>query len=93
MANIIEFACELQLLQVTTETFIKLRNNKWKDVDHLQFYVAMLQGYWGRNDYEDLRGYATYHLVEVIKSTDTHELHKYQLCCVGYASSLQRLTS
>jgi len=79
--NIIELACELQLLQITTtETFIKLRNNKWKDVvDHLQFYVAMLQGYWGENDYEDLREHATYHLVEAIKLTDTHntdKLHK-----------------
>jgi len=88
--DIIELACEIQLLQVTDETLKLLRKNKWIEIDHLQFFVAMLHGYWGKNDYNDLRGYATYHLMKVMEpiatvaTPDEHKIHTYQLCCVGY---------
>ena len=88
--DIIDLAHELQLLQVTEETLDLLRNNKWQDVNHLQFFVAMLHGYWGKNDYNNLRAYATYHIMKVIKpiaivtNPSEHELHTYHLCCVGY---------
>jgi len=87
LCNIIELSCELRLMQVTEETFELLRTNKWDKVDHLQFFVAMLQGYWGKNDEFKLIEYASHHLVEMMKSTNVHDndkLHKYQLCCVGY---------
>jgi len=90
--KIIELAHELQSLEVTEETLDLLRNNKWNEVDHLQFFVAMLQGYWGKNNYDSLLEYATYHLMMVMKllafaeHPDKKILHKYQLCCVGYCS-------
>ena len=89
--EIIELSCELQLLQVTEETFKLLRANNWDKVDHLQFFVAMLQGYWGKNDDRKLRECATRHLMKVMKQIwDTvnnlreYDLHIYRLCCVGY---------
>ena len=85
--DIIELACEILLIQVTEVTFESLRNNEWEQVDHLQFFVAMLHGYWGKNDYNALREYATYHIMKAMQSVttpDEHKLHTYHLCCVGY---------
>jgi len=82
--DIIDLACEIQLLEVHKQTIELLRINKWHSVDHLQFFVAMLHGYWGENDYDDLRECATYHIKEMMKHPRACDLHTYQLCCVGY---------
>jgi len=83
--KIIRLACELQQLQVSKQTFDLLRKGNWKNVDHLQFFVAMLQGFWGKNSFDHLIEYATYHLMKVMKLRDQNSLHKYQFCCVLFS--------
>jgi len=87
LCDIIDLACKIQLLRVSKKTFALLRNNKWDEVDHLQFFVAMVQGYWGGNDYYNLVELATIHLKEIMKltySSPNENLHKYHLCCVAF---------
>ncbi|XP_065906238.1 uncharacterized protein [Dysidea avara] len=79
---------EVHFQEVTEVTFALLRNNRWEEIDHLQFFLAMLHGYWGRNYYNSLMGLAMYHLREVMKLTyispSKENLHQYHLCCVGF---------
>ena len=88
LSDIIELSCEIQFLQVTEVTFALLRNNRWEEIDHLQFFVVMLHGYWGRNYYNSLMELAMYHLRELMKLTyispSEENLHQYHLCCVGF---------
>lgn len=88
-----ELACELQLLQVSKATVFFLKSRRWKKVDHLQFFVALLHGHWERSSYDDIREWATYHLRKCREGIETSidptniyakNLHKYRLCCVGY---------
>ena len=88
--QIIELASEIQLLQVTEETFMFLSKNEWGLVDHLQFFVAMLHGYWGKNNYYTMRALAAYHwhaiMQSILNSTNgpsENALHEYHLCSVG----------
>ena len=86
--DIIELVCEIQFLELTEETVESLNDCKWKEVDHLQFFLAMLQGHWGRNQYSNLLEYATHHLIETIRSytnnPNEYNLHQYKLCCVSH---------
>ena len=81
--KLIELACEMYLTRVTAETFKLLRSNEWEKVDHLQFFAAMIHGYWGKNDRNDLRELGKFHLKEMMKLGPS-KLHNYQLCCVGF---------
>ena len=86
LCDIIKLVGDIQSLKVTDKTLALLKANKWKEVDHLQFFVALLHGYWGKNPYFNLREHATHLIMEMMKSVhlDPSYLRKYQLCCVGY---------
>ena len=77
----------IQLLHVSPETQRHLKDGKWQDVDHLQFFVAILHGYWGKNSCECIRACACFHLEEMRKEVnmcDGNSLHKYCLCAIGF---------
>ena len=80
--KIVELAEKVQLLPVLDKTVDDLKEGKWKELDHLQFFVAILQGYWGENPFYLIRMWAKYHLVEILKKVDT-ELN-FQLSNVDY---------
>ena len=84
--KLIEMVAEMHLLHVLPETITYLKEGKWKDVDHLQFFVAILHGYWGKNTYINIRACACFHLAEMKRDVDsnTQPLQKYQLCAIGF---------
>ena len=45
LCDIIKLVDEIQDLKVTGETLALLKDNKWKEVNHLQFFVALLHGW------------------------------------------------
>jgi len=83
--KIVELADKVQLLPVLNETIEYLKEGKWKELDHLQFFVAILQGYWGENPFYLIRIWAKYHLVEILKKVDAE--FKLQLKEVNYWDS------
>ena len=85
--KLIEMVTTIQLLHVSPETLRHLKDGKWQDVDHLQFFVAILHGYWGKNSYKKIRACACYHLEEMKKEVDMCDgssLQKYCLCAIGF---------
>ena len=88
MDKVIEMVAEMHLLRVLPETIRYLKEGKWEDVDHLQFFVAILHGYWGKNTYENIRACACFHLEEIKCEVDSNTLlqplWKYHLCVIGF---------
>ena len=81
--KIISLTAEILLLPVLEETLDKLKIGKWQDVDPLQFMIATLHGYWGKNSYTMMRCCAQYHhdkLKEVAMGTRNEDvIHRYHL--------------
>ena len=95
--KLVPLVLELRLLKLYNKSlyFIKTGDpSSWKKVDNLQFLLAMLRGYWGKNTLTVIREWATFHLMEMMGEYDKLSddklesdayLHKYKLCCVCYA--------
>ena len=94
--ELVPFILELRLLKLYDEQLDLIKTgdpSSWNDVDHLQFLLAMLRGYWGKNTLTVIREWATFHLMEMMGECDkpsddklgSDHLHKYKLCCVCYA--------
>ena len=83
----IEMIATIQLAHVSPETLTDLKHGKWQSVDHLQFFVAILHGHWGKNSCENIRSCACYHLEEMRKEVDMCDgssIQKYCLCAIGF---------
>ena len=95
--ELVPLILELRLLKLYNKPLdlIKTGNpSSWKEVDHLQFLLAMLCGYWGKNTLTVIREWATFHLMEMMgecnkmdddKLKHGADIHKYKLCCACYA--------
>ena len=94
--ELVPFILELRLLKLYNESLDLIKTgdpSSWNKVDHLQFLLAMLRGYWGKNTLTVIREWATFHLMEMMGECDklsddklgSDHLHKYKLCCVCYA--------
>ena len=81
--EIISLTAEILLLPVLEDTLDKLKIGEWRDVDALQFMIATLHGYWGKNSYTMMRCCAQYHhdkLKEVAMGTRSEDvIHRYHL--------------
>ena len=83
---------EIKFLKLFKETKTKLKSGdekEWKNVDHLQFLVAVLRGHWGKNSLTIMTTWAKFHLAEMmkeitLKSEDINLCHRYKLCCICY---------
>lgn len=85
--KLVEMVARFRLAHVSSETLTDLKDGKWQSVDHLQFFVALLHGYWGKNSFENVRACACYHLEEMRKEVDmcdSSSLQKYCLCAIGF---------
>ena len=83
--KLIKWVAELHLLRVSPETLQYLKEGNWEDIDHLQFFVAVLHGYWGKNSAANVEGCACFHLGEMRqKVVDDKSLWKCQLCAIGF---------
>ena len=49
--QIISLTAEVLLLPVLEDTLDKLKGGRWQEVDPLQFMIATLHGYWGKNSW------------------------------------------
>jgi len=65
-------ATKLQLLTVSPKTLDYLYNGQWKNVDSLQFFIAILNGYWGKNHANVIRECAVYHLENIMQKFCIH---------------------
>ena len=94
--KIIPLILEIGLIKLCSRSLdlIKKGTTKsWMSVDHLQFLLAMLRGYWGRNSLPVIREWSTFHLMEMMDVCnkdkkdldDPYYLHQYKLCCICYA--------
>ena len=81
--QIISLTAKVLLLPVLEDTLDKLKDGRWKNVDPLQFMIATLHGYWGKNSYTIMRCCAQFHhnkLVEEATATVSEEdVHRYHL--------------
>ena len=67
---LIPLICEIDLIRLSIETLEKLKSgipSSWKEVDHLQFLIAVLRGHWGMNTSAAIKEWATFHLMEVMR--------------------------
>ena len=89
--KLIEMVAKLHLRRVSPETLQYLKEGNWEDVDHLQFFVAVLHGYWGKNSFANLRACACFHFGEMKQEVDDESLWKYQLCAIGFCLFCERI--
>ena len=78
--QIISLTAEILLLPVLEDTLDKLKDGEWEDVDPLQFMIATLHGYWGKNSYTTMRCCAQYHhnkLKEAAGAMSEEDVHRY----------------
>ena len=92
--QIISLTAEILLLPVLEDTLDKLKDGKWEDVDPLQFMIATLHGYWGKNSYTTMRCCAQFHhdkLKETAVVMGEEDVHRYHLgsiaLCLFYEST------
>ena len=80
--QIISLTAEVLLLPVLEDTLDKLKDGQWEDVDPLQFMIAILHGYWGKNSYTIMRCCAEFHhdkLKEAAATMSEEDVHRYHL--------------
>ena len=68
--ELVPLMCEIDLIRPSGETLEKLRSDdasSWKEIDHLQFLIAVLRGHWGMNSSAVIKEWATFHLMEMMK--------------------------
>ena len=85
--KLIDTIAKMHLLHVSQATITYLNQGRWREVDHLQFFVAVLHGYWGKNSYKDIRKCACFHLNEMRKQvsmSDSTSIKNYFLCAAGF---------
>lgn len=56
-----------------------LKDGNWSHVNDVQLFLAILQGYWGKNSYSDIRDYAYSRLQDMKKHCIV-----YELCAVAF---------
>ena len=82
--KLIPLICEIELLKLYENTLEKMKNgdgNSWKEIDHLQFLIAVLRGHWGMNSLAVIKEWATFHLMEMmrkIKPQKEFSVHRVQ---------------
>lgn len=80
--EIISLTAEILLLPVLEDTLDKLKDGKWQDVDPLQFMIATLHGYWGKNSYTTMICCAQFHHNKLEKAAiarSEEDVHRYHL--------------
>ena len=94
---IFHLVTELLQLQVSKQTLVSLREGKWQDIGHLQYFTAILNGYWGKNHVSIIKDCAAYYLQKIMEDLDKHKsgtdnalLHRYHLCCVAFCMFSRR---
>lgn len=90
--KLIPLIYEIDFIKLSNKTIGLLKNgnaNSWREIDHLQFLIAVLRGHWGKNRLAVIKEWAAFHLMEMmsdleINPQDEFSLHKYKLCCMCY---------
>ena len=90
--KIIPLICEIKFIKLFENTLELLRSGdkkskSWKDIDPLQFLVAVHRGHWGKNSLTDIKIWATYHLKKCMSDVNEgnlDDLHQYKLCCICF---------
>ena len=86
--QIISQTTEILLLPVLQDTLDKLKDGhgRWRDVDPLQFMIATLHGYWGKNSYSTMRKCAQFHYnklkpadLDAMGTMSEDDVHRYHL--------------